>query len=158
MDRLLRPLVASHQPPLARRAGAALVMHAVALGLSLVFRLFFGSGTFLFFFGAVAIIAAYSGLRMGLVSVFVSLVLLNAFAFPPFDSLAITPDAVARVGIFVFVASLIGWLSEARRASEREREALLAQEQLARTQLSIVLERERATQQRTALLAELGIA
>src|SRR5215213_9296717 len=104
MDRLLRPLVASHQPPLARRAGAALVMHAVALGLSLVFR---------FFFGAVAIIAAYSGLRMGLVSVFVSLVLLNAFAFPPFDSLAITPDAVARVGIFVFVASLIGWLSEA---------------------------------------------
>jgi len=101
---------------------------------------------------------AYSGLRFGLVSVFVSLVLLNYFDFPPFDTLAVTPDAIARVGIFVFVASLIGWLSEARRASEREREEVLAREQFAHHQLSIVLERERAIQQRTALLAELGVA
>ena len=72
--------------------------------------------------------------------------------------MAVTPDAIARVGIFVFVASLIGWLSEARRASEREREEVLAREQFAHHQLSIVLERERAIQQRTALLAELGVA
>src|SRR5690349_21403016 len=122
MNQFSRPLLASRRPSLARRAATALATLAVALGLSLLFRLFFGSGTFLLFFGAVAIIAAYSGLRIGLVSVFVSLALLNAFAFPPFDTLAITPDAVARVGIFVFVTSLIGWLGEARRASERERE------------------------------------
>lgn len=144
MDTFLGSLVASRRPSLARRAGVALVTLVMALGLSLLFRLLFGTGTFLLFFGAVAIIAAHSGLRIGLLSVFVSLVLLNAFDFPPFDSLAITPDAAARVGIFVFVTSLIGWLGEARRTSER--------------QLAIVLERERAVQQRTALLAELGIA
>src|SRR5690349_9684534 len=144
MDTFLGSLIASQRPSLARRASVALVTLVMALGLSLLFRLLFGSGTFLLFFGAVAIIAAYSGLRIGLLSVFVSLVLLNAFDFPPFDSLAITPDAVARVGIFVFVTCLIGWLSEARRTSEH--------------QLATVLERERAVQQRTALLAELGIA
>jgi len=158
MDTSLRPAVAAQRPSLTRRAGVAFVTLGVALVLSLLFRLFFGSGTFLMFFGAVAIIAAYGGLRIGLVSVFVSLVLLNYFDFPPFNTLAITPDAVARIGIFVFVTILIGWLSEARRASERQREELLVREQLARTQLTTVLERERAVQERTALLAELGIA
>jgi K+-sensing histidine kinase KdpD len=144
MNTFWRPVIDAQRPPLVLRVGLALAALGVALGLSLLFRLFFGTGTFLLFFGTVAIIAAYSGLRIGLVSVVISLVLLNYFSFPPFDTLAITPDVLARAGIFVFVTSLIGWLGEARRASEREREALLS--------------RERALRQRTALLAELGIA
>lgn len=155
---LFRPNAASYRAPLARRAAVALLIIGLALSLSLLFRFLFGSGTFLLFFGAVALIAAYSGLRIGLVGVVAALVLLRAFAFPPFDSFALTADAIARVGIFVMVISLIGWLSEARRASHYQREELLAREQLARNQLATVLERERMVQQRTGLLAELGIA
>lgn len=155
---LFRPNGAAYRAPLARRAAVALVIIGLALSLSLLFRFLFGSGTFLLFFGAVALIAAYSGLRIGLAGVVAALVLLRAFAFPPFDSFALTADAIARVGIFVMVISLIGWLSEARRASHHQREELLAREQLARNQLATVLERERMVQQRTGLLAELGMA
>src|SRR5262245_29297198 len=113
MDVFLRPVVASQRPPLAWRAGVALVALGVALTLSLLFRLFFGSGTFLLFFGAVAITAAYSGLRIGLVSVFVSLVLINYFLIPPFNTWSFTSEVLVRGVIFVFVASLISWLNEA---------------------------------------------
>jgi hypothetical protein len=59
MDRFLQPVVVSQRPPLILRAGVAVVTLAVALGLSLLFRFFFGTGTFLLSFGAVAIIATH---------------------------------------------------------------------------------------------------
>ena len=91
-----RPLVTAHHPPRILRAGVAFVALSIGLACSLLFRLFFGSGTFLLFFGAVAVIAAYSGLRFGLVSVFVSLILLNYFDFPPFDTLTSVRDKQSR--------------------------------------------------------------
>jgi PAS domain S-box-containing protein len=115
MDVFSRPLVALHRPALIVRVGVALVSLVVALGLSLLFRLYFGSGTFLLFFGAVAIIAAYSGLPIALASVLISLALINYFLFPPFQAWTATPDVFARGVIFVFVACLISWLSETRR-------------------------------------------
>src|SRR5262245_13222028 len=110
MDVFLRPVVASQRPALILRAGVALVTLVVALALSLLFRLFFGSGTFLLLLAAVAITAAYSGLRVGLASVFVSLVLINYFLTPPFNTWTFTPEVLVRGVIFVFVASLISWL------------------------------------------------
>ncbi len=74
MNLFRRPVVNAHLPPRIVRAGVAFVALSIGLACSLLFRLFFGSGTFLLFFGAVAVI--------GHIAVYA--LALSVFSFPSF--------------------------------------------------------------------------
>ncbi|MFL5802365.1 MAG: DUF4118 domain-containing protein [Roseiflexaceae bacterium] len=123
MDIFLTPPPASPQPPAALRYIVALGTLALALALSLLFRSFFAPVPFMLFYAAVAVNALYSGLRVGVLSALVAVVLVESFLIPPFSVLALGPSSLLRGAVFVFVASLISWLSEARRHAEARAEA-----------------------------------
>ncbi|KPV49693.1 hypothetical protein SE17_31165, partial [Kouleothrix aurantiaca] len=114
MDVFLRPASAA-QPPRILRFAVAAGSLALALGLSLLFRPIIAPVPFILFFAAIAIIAAYSGLVLSIVSALLSVALSNYFLISADGTFSLDRGDLARGAVFVFVASLISVISDARR-------------------------------------------
>ncbi len=116
-----------------RRYGAAILLAAAALGLTLAFESVIQPTIFLLFFPAVAVSAWYGGRGPAVVTSLLAVLVANYYLIPPTHSLDVAqPLALARLGIFLLVALLIGSLTESLRAQVlvriREQEALLQSE------------------------------
>lgn len=114
MDVFLRPASAA-QPPRILRIIVAAGSLAVALGVSLLFRPIIAPAPFILFFAAIAIIAAYSGLVLSIISALLSVVLSNYFLISADGTFSLARGDLVRGAVFVFVASLISVISDARR-------------------------------------------
>lgn len=114
MKMLLSPRL-STPSPLLLRVGIALVTLTIALGLSLLFRPLIEPTPFVLFFAAIAIIAAYSGFIISLLSALCSAVLVNYFLVSTAGSFNINEGDVIRGIVFLFVAALISFLSTSRQ-------------------------------------------
>lgn len=114
MDVFLRPASAAQPPRILRIAVAAGAL-AVALGLSLLFRPIIAPVPFILFFAAIAIIAAYSGLVLSILSALLSVALSNYFLISADGTFSLERGDLVRGAVFVFVASLISVISDARR-------------------------------------------
>jgi PAS domain S-box-containing protein len=115
VDLFLRPVTILPRPPLALRSIVALGTLAAALACSLLFRGLIAPVPYILFFASVAINAAYGGLWIGILSTLIAVVLANYYLTPPFNTFTLDVGVVIRALVFVFVAGLISWLSEARR-------------------------------------------
>lgn len=117
------------------RYGVAILTIALALLLSLLLRSVIEPSPFLLFFAAVALTAWYAGLAPALLATLLGALATNYFFLPPLFTLSLTASDAVRVIIFVLVALLTGWLSEARRRAE---EAMREQRETLRVTLSSI--------------------
>ncbi|MBC8074714.1 MAG: DUF4118 domain-containing protein, partial [Chloroflexales bacterium] len=100
---------------LRRLRGYALAVAATLLAVLLTWLCLplLGLNLFLFFFAAITVSAWYGGWGPGLLAML--LALSSANPFTPSNLLTLQPDNLLRVGVFSFVAVLIGTLTAARR-------------------------------------------
>ncbi|KAB8335115.1 PAS domain S-box protein [Scytonema tolypothrichoides VB-61278] len=80
---------------------------------------------FLLFFGAVVVSAWYGGLRAGLLSTFLSVLISDYFFVLPIYSLALDLPNTMRLGLFAFEGVLFSVLCEALRNAKRRAEVSL---------------------------------
>jgi PAS domain S-box-containing protein len=118
MSPFVLPLLASPRPPATLRYGVALGTLTMALVFSLLLHSLITPVPFILFFAAVAVNAWYGGLRIGLLTACIALLLTNYFLIEPYYALAFELGDLLRSAVFLFVAGLISWLSEARRSAE----------------------------------------
>ena len=114
MDVFLRP-ASTAQPPWFLRLAVAAGTLVLALGISLLFRPIITPVPFIMFFAAIAIIAAYSGLVLSIISALLSVVLSNYFLLSGGGAFSLERGDLVRGAVFVFVAGLISVISDARR-------------------------------------------
>lgn len=105
-------------PPRWQRYTVAAASIALALAVSLLLRPVFERGPFLLFFLAVAVSAAYGGLKPGMVTAVGSMFAINYFFTEPLHTLMVDLNGLLRLITFVAVATVIGWLYERRRRAE----------------------------------------
>ena len=160
------PLAATRilrEPPPALRWGAALVLSAAALGVSLLFRGFVETNVFIFFFAAIILTAWYGGRGPALLVTALAIPLANWFLLEPHGQWAASPETLARLTLFAALALLIGSMREslarARRraesaAAEAEEHARLLQDQAAELEQQAA-ELELQTEEAQALAEEL---
>ncbi len=86
---------------------------------------------FLLFFGAVMVSAWYAGLRAGLVSTFLSVLISNYFFIQPIYSLALDLPNTMRLVLFALQGILFSVLCEALRTAKRRAEMTLGKLQAA---------------------------
>ena len=99
------------------------------------------------FFGAVMLSAFYGGLGPGLLATALGTVLIAYFLTPPYYTLALKIEDLARLAVFFGVALVISYLNETRKRAEAQYADLLLREKVARTKAE-------ATEWRYAALSE----
>src|SRR5258706_9009887 len=102
MSLFVPPSPASPRPPAALRYGVALGTLTLAIVLSLLFRSLIGPVPFILFFAAVAVNAWYGGLRAGLLTPPVSVLLTNYFFIPSPNTLPFGSGDILRGAVFLF--------------------------------------------------------
>jgi signal transduction histidine kinase len=107
-----------------RRWAGALVFAAAAFTISVLFRDFLAHTIFVFFYGAVAITAWYSGLAPSLLVLFVGLVSTNYFLVVPFATFRFDVATLTSMAFLTMIGALIAWLTD---SLTRTRALLLAQ-------------------------------
>ncbi|MBI5669608.1 MAG: PAS domain S-box protein [Chloroflexi bacterium] len=105
-------------PPRWQRYAVAVGSVALALAVSLLFRPVFERGPFLLFFLAVAVSAAYGGLKPGIVATVGGMFAVNYFFTPPFYTLLVDLNSLVRLLVFFATAAVVGWLYERRQHAE----------------------------------------
>jgi PAS domain S-box-containing protein len=116
------------EPSTLARYAVALLVSALALLLTWLFRSFMERNLFLWFFAAIVIGAWYGGLGPGLLVTLIATVGISYFFISPDGLLSLDSDGLLRLSVFALVALLISSLTEARRrsmlAAQAQREQL----------------------------------
>jgi signal transduction histidine kinase len=86
------------------------------------------------FLAAVAVTAWRAGVLPSLLATALSVFTVDYFFNPPVGGFEVSVDNTASAFVFVMVALLISWIDAARKRASRERDGLLASEQLARAE------------------------
>jgi signal transduction histidine kinase len=110
---LVENRVAARHRGLVRRWLGAALFGAAAFVITLVFRDFVSQTIFVFFFGAVALTAWYSGLVPSLFVLVAGLVSTNFFLVEPFGGLRLDAPTVISMTFLMLVGILIAWLTDA---------------------------------------------
>ncbi|HEU5104162.1 MAG TPA: PAS domain S-box protein [Roseiflexaceae bacterium] len=111
------PLDDLREPPAVARYAVALLVSALALLLTWLFRSFMERNLFLWFFAAIVIGSWYGGLGPGLLVTVIATVGIGFFFLAPVAMFQIGGEDLLRLGVFALVALLISSLTEARRRS-----------------------------------------
>jgi PAS domain S-box-containing protein len=120
------------EPSTPARYAVALLVSALALLLTWLFRPFMERNLFLWFFAAIVVGAWYGGLGPALLITLIATIAVGYLFLPPVGMFLIGADGLLRLGVFALLALLISSLTEVRRRS-----ALAAQAQ--REQLRVTL-------------------
>lgn len=124
-------VVTGKSPSILARAAVAAGTVVAALILSLSLRAYIGNVLFIFFFGALAVVAWYSGFWGALFVVVAAVLSVDYFFMRPVGSLALDSSGMVTIAIFLGVASLISWIANRMRVAERlanERAQLLEEQ------------------------------
>ena len=97
--------------PAAQRWLVAALFLGIAFGISMLFRDYIASTIFVFFFGAVAGTAYYSGLRAALIIAALGLVLTNLYLVEPYGEIHLTSARVITTSVLFLIAAFISWLT-----------------------------------------------
>jgi C4-dicarboxylate-specific signal transduction histidine kinase len=112
-----RQMLVDNRPPFLRYAiSIANVAAALSLASLLPYRA--DPSHFTLFFAAVMVSAWYGGLGAGLVATFLSALTLDYFFISPVHSITLDWQAFSRLGVFLVVALVTGYLTTARRHAE----------------------------------------
>jgi signal transduction histidine kinase len=90
----------------------AVLFALVAFAVSLALREFVGQTIFVFFFGAVALTAWYSGLVPSLIVLAFGLVAANLYLTEPFGTLRLDLATVVPMTFLMLIGALIAWLTD----------------------------------------------
>ncbi len=96
----------------------AVALCLLALFLSIVLEPFVIQGPFIFFMGAVTLSAWFGGLGPGLLTILLSIILIDYFVFEPLHVPLGNPSDYAQLLVFGSVAFLICWIENHRRESQ----------------------------------------
>ena len=105
------PLPIRHRGRVQRWLGAVLFA-SVAFAISLALREFLGQTIFVFFFGAVALTAWYSGFVPSLIVLAFGLVSANLYLTEPFGTLRLDLVTVVSMTFLMLIGLLIAWLTD----------------------------------------------
>ena len=97
---------------------AAVIFVLAGLAVSLLLRDYISQAVFVFFFGAIALSAWFSGLAPALFATIVSLLLANYFLVEPRGVVSITPDVIVMMLALGSMATFISWLTNSLEESK----------------------------------------
>ena len=126
------PHTAAHAAPRGVGVGARVAIIAatmvIALALTLALRGYIGLTPFIFFYGAVAIGAAYAGVVGGVIATVVGIAVVDFYFVPPAGVLSLhTPQDVVPMFAFVGVAAIVTALAVWSRGARTRAETIAAQ-------------------------------
>jgi K+-sensing histidine kinase KdpD len=149
--------IAPHSNPAYIRYGLAVVLSAIALGITVAQSELFERTVYLLFFIAVGISAWYGGFGPGLLAALIGLLSADYFIVPPLGSFGpFTAREMVAPVLFVLVAAMLSGFSDSLRAARsraeaRELEALELAQQLEEQALELEVQVEETQTMNVAL-------